>query len=216
MGSFQGISNQKCGEKKNSKKLICFLFFLPKCWYKDDDECALGRHNCIKPFECRNTKGSFRCEKPRYTTTSTTTTTTTSTTTTKRPYVHTQYYPTHTQSYSSRLNVWPHTTTPVPRQIDYDQRYGQCNEGFQRSNQGACIGNQFLLRFSIKWFTTFPKKFHVQKQQTSMNVLNLILVDATKDASTQMDRTSVKVCFSAPADTHPMMKELSALVHTLI
>lgn len=106
----------------------------------DDDECALGRHNCIKPFECRNTKGSFRCEKPRYTTTTTTSTTSTTTTTTKRPYVHTQYYPPYTQSYSSRYTVWPHTT-PNPRHIEYDQRYGPCNVGFHRNSQGACTGN---------------------------------------------------------------------------
>lgn len=126
---------------------------------KDDDECALGRHNCKKPYECRNTKGSFRCEKPRYTTTSTTTTTTTSTTTTKRPYVHTQYYTPYTQSFSSRLNVWPHTTTPVPRQIDYDQRYGPCNEGFQRSNQGACIGKLKQIKSSTRKKKNKPKHF---------------------------------------------------------
>lgn len=124
---------------------------------KDDDECALGRHNCIKPYECRNTKGSFRCEKPRYTTTSTTSTTTTSTTTTKRPYIHTQYYPSYTQSFSSRLNVWPHTTqTPVTRHIDYDQRYGPCTAGLQRSDQGACIGkseDKIFIQSCLNQFT---------------------------------------------------------------
>lgn len=109
---------------------------------KDDDECALGRHNCIKPFECRNTKGSFRCEKPRITTTTTTTTTSTTTTTTKRPYIHTQHYPsppTYTQSYSHRYTAWPYTTSN-PRHIEYDQRYGPCNVGFHRNTQGACVG----------------------------------------------------------------------------
>lgn len=96
----------------------------------------------MKPFECRNTKGSFRCEKPRPTTTSTTTTTTT--TTTRRPYVHTQYVPpqqatSYTQPYSSRYNVWVYSTTANPRHIEYDQRFGPCNEGFQRNFQGACV-----------------------------------------------------------------------------
>lgn len=49
-----------------------------------------------------------------------------------------------------------------------------------------------------------------------MNVFNPILVDAINDASTQTDLTSVKICSNAQEVTHPMMKELSALVRTLI
>lgn len=120
--------------------------------FLDDDECALGRHNCVKPLECRNTVGSFRCEKPRYTTTSTTTTTTTTTTSTKRPYIHTQHYsqPQYTQSYSSRYNIWPYTT-PNPRHVEYDRQYGLCSPGFQRNNQGACTGilNEYHFFFVI-------------------------------------------------------------------
>lgn len=126
----------------NGNQLIEWCFFFRADQLKDDDECALGRHNCAKPFECRNTKGSFRCEKPRIVTTTSTTTTSTTTTTTKRPYIHTQYYPsppTYTQSYSSRFTAWPHTT-PNPRHIEYDQRYGPCSVGFQRNGQGACVG----------------------------------------------------------------------------
>lgn len=126
---------------------------------EDDDECALGRHNCVKPFECRNTKGSFRCEKPRIITTTSTTTTSTTTTTTKRPYIHTQYYPsspTYTQSYSNRYTaVWPHTTSN-PRHIEYDQRYGPCSVGFQRNNQGACVGKSTI----DQYFTGIKIKFN--------------------------------------------------------
>lgn len=130
---------------------FCFQFSKKKIRIKDDDECALGRHNCVKPYECRNTKGSFRCEKPRYTTTSTTTSTTT--TTTKRPYVHTQPYSqyspqqAYTQPYSNRYNVWVYsTTTPSPRHIEYDQRFGPCNDGFQRNFQGACTGELNIIQ----------------------------------------------------------------------
>ena len=31
----------------------------------DDDECALGTHNCGQTRECRNTPGSFRCINKR-------------------------------------------------------------------------------------------------------------------------------------------------------
>lgn len=140
---------------KNSN-VISILFQLVLLT-KDDDECALGHHNCVKPLECRNTKGSFRCEKPRVTTTTTTTTTSTTTTTTKRPYVHTQYYHPQqpfTQSYSSRYNVWPQTTTPSPRHIEYDRQYGQCTHGFQRNSQGACSGKSNNVSHE-KTFQTF-------------------------------------------------------------
>lgn len=105
----------------------------------------------MKPYECRNTKGSFRCDRPRYTTTTSTTTTTarttaaTSMTTTKRPYIQTFYTPTqvYTQAFSNRYNVWPQYATTVPNRInvEYDQRFGPCNDGFQRNSQGACSGS---------------------------------------------------------------------------
>lgn len=94
----------------------------------------LGRHNCIKPYECRNTKGSFRCDKPRVATTTTTTTTSTTTTTTKRPQTYTPSV-VYTQAY--RYTAWP-TALPNRVNIEYDERYGPCQEGFYRNGQGAC------------------------------------------------------------------------------
>lgn len=112
----------------------------------DDDECALSRHNCKPPYECRNTKGSFRCEKPRYTTTPspaattarTTVRATVRTTTTPRPYTHTATY-THTP-YTYTPSYRPMSMTSVnPRLAQYDTQLGPCGVGFQRNAQGACV-----------------------------------------------------------------------------
>lgn len=111
----------------------------------DDDECILNRHNCVAPYECRNTKGSFRCDRPRYTTTTPPPTTTTQkTTTTPRPYVHTHIYATTPKRYTITAPYGRYTpaisTSPIPsRYSEWDSRFGPCNAGFQRSSQGACV-----------------------------------------------------------------------------
>lgn len=114
----------------------------------DDDECILNRHNCVAPYECRNTKGSFRCDRPRYTTTTPPPTTTTlKTTTTPRPYIHTHVYSSTPKRYTITAPYGRYTAPPVPastspipnRFSEWDTRFGPCNAGFQRSNQGACV-----------------------------------------------------------------------------
>lgn len=112
----------------------------------DDDECILNRHNCVAPYECRNTKGSFRCDRPRYTTTTPPPTTTTlRTTTTPRPYVHTHTYTSTPVRYTITAPYGRYTapaaapTSPISRYGEWDTRFGPCNVGFQRSTQGACV-----------------------------------------------------------------------------
>lgn len=110
----------------------------------DDDECALGRHNCVAPYECRNTKGSFRCDRPRYTpsvhttTASTTSSTTTSTTTTRRPVSQqTIYLPPQVYRYNTPN---PYESSQYTRNSEYDRYSGPCDVGFVRNTQGACVG----------------------------------------------------------------------------
>lgn len=126
----------------------------------DDDECALGRHNCVPPYECFNTKGSFRCrQRSRYapqavsrvtgTSTSTSTSTsTTTTTTTARPvyYTHTtrndpQYRPVY---------------QPNNQQVEYNRYQGSCGIGFERNALGACVG-KYLFPSNFVLLTTINK-----------------------------------------------------------
>jgi fibulin 1/2 len=132
IGSYTCIRLQSCGTgyTLNAGTGYC----------DDDDECILNRHNCLYPYECRNTKGSFRCDKPRFTTTSTAKTTTTTAaaavvTTPRVPfYVPTQAF---TQSYG-RFSL--ETTTPNPKIDEWNREFGPCNVGFHRNIQGACSG----------------------------------------------------------------------------
>lgn len=176
----------------------------------DDDECLLNRHNCIAPYECRNTKGSFRCDRPRTTTTTTTTTTTQRpVSTTKRSYIHAPYTPPQTyQTYSHRYTVWP-TTTPIPRNADYDRVHGQCSVGFRRNSQGACTGEYHLYGNFCICDVEYIVMFFVKM---SMNVLQVIHAEVIKGASTLMDHISAKTYSHAQAVMRPTMKEHNALV----
>lgn len=92
---------------------------------EDDDECALGTHNCLQlgsNFECKNTLGSYRCmpvraRRPSYseyqTPSTTTTTTTITTTTTPKPFI-----PPSTQQTVQSVPIYRHPysafQTPPP------------------------------------------------------------------------------------------------------
>lgn len=73
IGSYRCIRTQSCGtgytfnaETQNCEgrkflheveiEFILKHFYMP---FTDDDECALGRHNCFDPYECHNTKGKL-------------------------------------------------------------------------------------------------------------------------------------------------------------
>lgn len=122
----------------------------------DDNECLLNTHNCQPPYECRNTMGSFRCERVRHsaarpTTTPATTSTTSSTTaapvtTPSRPsppsydyYNRTVYYPTRPRPTPARQTY----ASQTPRYTFYPGSPYQnmpCDDGFERTSQGACAG----------------------------------------------------------------------------
>lgn len=104
----------------------------------DDDECVLNRHNCVKPYECRNTKGSFRCDRPRFTTTPvppTTTPTQPPISTTPRAVIIGRY-----QQYRMNTEQPPTMYTSYARNEEYDRHLGPCQAGFERNSQGACAG----------------------------------------------------------------------------
>lgn len=80
---------------------------------EDDDECAIGTHNCKQlgdNFECRNTLGSYRCVaiRQKKVTTPSTTTTTTTTTTSIKPI---PYYPPAVQE---PVENKPHVAPNIP------------------------------------------------------------------------------------------------------
>lgn len=110
------------------------------CSPTDDDECVLNRHNCVKPYECRNTKGSFRCDRPRPTTTQRPTTPIPTTKLPPPPRL-TPYPPRvyQSQQYRVQTTATP-LTTSYARNEDYDRYLGPCNVGFERNSQGACAG----------------------------------------------------------------------------
>ncbi len=120
----------------------------------DDDECALGRHNCAAPYECRNTKGSFRCDRPRYTpsvpttaaSTTTSTSTYTSTISTRRPVSQTQtaYVPPQVYRYNTP-NPYE-SSSQYNRNSEYDRYSAPCDVGFARNVQGACAGKLEIFR----------------------------------------------------------------------
>lgn len=131
----------------------------------DDDECVLNRHNCLRPYECRNTKGSFRCEKPRTTTTTTTSTTTSSTTstttTTPRP-ASTTYAtrPVYTSTYRTSYPRWPASTTasavynsarPSTTQASQALSTSPCGVGLERNEHGACVGELVFHAAGVWW-----------------------------------------------------------------
>jgi hypothetical protein len=103
-------------------------------FYLDDDECALNRHNCALPYECRNTRGSFRCLKPRPTV-ATTKATTPRTTTTRRTLDRTTK-----RSSSSALERYEQPNLNNNIRID-PRDQDPCTGGFERNSQGACVGN---------------------------------------------------------------------------
>lgn len=82
------------------------------------------------PYECRNTKGSFRCIRVP------TTTTTTTTTTTRRPTTVLPDYNAH-QRPASPYNPYPYNQGEQRSDIQQQQR---CSPGFERNSAGACVG----------------------------------------------------------------------------
>lgn len=114
---------------KQENVMVCYFDEFPKSFrtqylisilFIDDDECALGRHNCYHPqYECKNTKGSFRCVRIQQRTTT--------------PHSSPYYRPTPPTTYSPR---YPVASEPCPT-------------GFQRNHLGACTGKVYsnLLEF---------------------------------------------------------------------
>lgn len=112
---------------------------------EDDDECILNTHNCIAPYECRNTIGSFRCHKVRATTTPRPTTTTTQKTFRQQyqPPSHTRY---NTDAQNEELN----------------RHYGPCDAGFERNDQGACSGIYYLFFDNLTILIIILQIFHAR------------------------------------------------------
>lgn len=110
----------------------------------DDDECDLGRHNCVPPYECFNTKGSFRCrQRSRYAPVVSkvtkppipSTTTSIMPSTTARPiyYTHTVRSPPYQPPVYQTSNQ------------EYNRYVGSCGIGFERNSLGACVGKFSVL-----------------------------------------------------------------------
>jgi len=84
---------------------------------EDDDECVLGTHDCGSGYQCRNTLGSYRCDRT--------------------PRIPTPQ--SRTSPMTTTMRIATITTTTTPTSLTPAGSRPNCPRGFESGSSGKCM-----------------------------------------------------------------------------